>query len=469
LPGRDLYYNGRGDGLQKTCAGCPEAKVSDAKPDLSRLAALAGRVGLHEHYCLIYETEEEKFAAAVPYLRAGLKRGERCLYVADEDSRVAVLDALDRAGTEVDRYLRTGALIVAPSPEIFLENGRFDPDFAVRSLSQAAREEGVGDSGLRTILGEMIWALQRDVLPDTLIEFEAKVNGFFRDHNVRGLCQYNRNHFSPEVILGVLRTHPVVVYGGIVAENPYYVPPDEFLKPGQAAREVERLLCNILTWQTSHNQLRALAARLQTVREDERTRAAREIHDELGQALTAIKLEFTALLRDLPAHEGPVSQRSQSILKLLDHTFQSVRRIATGLRPTILDDLGLVAALEWAAEDFQTRTGTRCQINLPDADIALDPERATALFRIFQETLTNVARHADATQVDVRLGEEKGNLILEVRDNGKGISEEQASARMSLGILGMRERVLLLGGTLTVSGTPGTGTTVRVVIPDSSV
>jgi signal transduction histidine kinase len=257
----------------------------------------------------------------------------------------------------------------------------------------------------------------------------------------------------------------VVVYGGIICKNPYYVPPEELLKPNQAAREVERLLNNLLTWEQSLDQLRALAARLQTVREEERTRVAREIHDELGQALTAIKIEFASILRDLP--EGLAARRGQSILKLLDQTIQFVRRIGTELRPGILDDMGLVAALEWAAEDFQTRTGTRCRVDLPDADIALDPERATALFRIFQETLTNVARHADATQVDVRLGKENGNLILEVRDNGKGISEEHLSAWRSLGILGMRERVLLLGGTLTISGTPGNGTTVRVLIPDS--
>jgi signal transduction histidine kinase len=440
--------------------------VSDAKSDLSLLGELAGGVGLHEHYCIIYDTEEEKFAAAVPYLRAGLKRGERCLYVADEDSRVAVLDALDRAGTEVDRYLRTGALVIASSPEIFLEHGRFDPDFALRSLSQATREEGNGEfSGLRTILGEMIWTLERGVSPHTLIEFEAKFNSFARDNDIRGLCQYNRNHFSPEVILGVIRTHPVVVYGGLICKNPYYVPAEEFLKPNQASREVERLLNNILTWEQSLDQLRALAARLNSAREEERTRVAREIHDELGQALTAIKIEFASLLRDLP--EELAESRGQSILRLLDQTIQSVRRIGTELRPGILDDMGLVAALEWAADDFQTRTGTRCRINLPDEDIALDPERATALFRIFQETLTNVARHADATQVDARLGKENGHLILEVRDNGKGVSEEELSARTSLGILGMRERVLLLGGTLTISGSPGNGTTVRVLIPDS--
>jgi signal transduction histidine kinase len=245
------------------------------------------------------------------------------------------------------------------------------------------------------------------------------------------------------------------------------VPPEELLAPNQPAREVERLLNNIITGEQSFAQLRALAERIHTAREEERTRVAREIHDELGQALTAIKIEFTSLLRDLPEERGQAAPRSQAILKLLDETIQSLRRIGTELRPGILDDLGLVAAIEWAAEDFQARTGTKCQISLPNADIALDRDLATALFRIFQETLTNVARHAEATQVDVRLAREKGNLILEVRDNGKGIREEQLAAGTSLGILGMRERVLLLGGTLTINGILGKGTTVRVVVPES--
>ena len=137
-----------------------------------------------------------------------------------------------------------------------------------------------------------------------------------------------------------------------------------------AAREVERLLNNILERQRSFDQLRALAARLQSVREEERTGVAREIHDELGQALTAIKIDLASLLRDLPEDQGLASPRSQSILKLLDQTIQTVQRIGTELRPGILDDMGLVAALEWAAQDFQTRTGTKCQIDLPDADIA---------------------------------------------------------------------------------------------------
>jgi signal transduction histidine kinase len=154
-------------------------------------------------------------------------------------------------------------------------------------------------------------------------------------------------------------------------------------------------------------------------------------------------------------------------MKLIDETIQTVRRISTELRPGILDDLGLVAAVEWAAEEFQARTGTKCHISLPRADLTLDPERATAVFRIFQETLTNVARHANATEVDVRLAYDQRDVSLEVRDNGNGISEEQLAAADSLGLLGMLERALLLGGELTIDGVPGKGTTVRVRIPQS--
>jgi signal transduction histidine kinase len=212
--------------------------------------------------------------------------------------------------------------------------------------------------------------------------------------------------------------------------------------------------------QHSFGQLRALAGRLQIVREEERKRVAREIHDQLGQALTAIKIDSSSLI-----HEQ--TQKSESLFKLIDQTIESVRRLSTELRPGILDDLGLMAAVEWAAEEFQSRTGTKCRLDLPQDDIVVDRELATALFRILQETFTNVARHAQATEVDVRLAKEDDSLILEVHDNGRGISEEQLSADSSLGILGMRERALLLGGELAISGAPGEGTTIKVRIPET--
>lgn len=217
--------------------------------------------------------------------------------------------------------------------------------------------------------------------------------------------------------------------------------------------------------QRSLEQLRALAGRLQRAREEERTRVAREIHDQLGQALTAIKMDLISLVQETPAGQKQRLKRTSSMLNLIDETIQSVRRISTELRPGILDDLGLVATVEWAGEEFETRTGTVCRLDLPEDDVAIDPETATALFRIFQETLTNVARHADASEVEVRLVQEDGDLTLEVHDNGKGITEGKLSDRESLGILGMRERALLLGGELAITGAPGKGTTVKVRIP----
>jgi PAS domain S-box-containing protein len=217
--------------------------------------------------------------------------------------------------------------------------------------------------------------------------------------------------------------------------------------------------------QQSFEQLRALTARLQVIREEERKNVAREIHDELGQALTAIKIDLASLIRELAPDQQQQRKRTDSILELVDQTIHSVRRISTELRPGILDDLGLVAALEWAAEDFEARTGTRCRLTLPGGDIEIDQERATAMFRIFQETLTNVARHANASEVGVRLAKENGDLTLEVHDNGRGIGEEQLSGGRSLGILGMRERVTLLGGELGIIGAPEKGTTIIVRIP----
>jgi signal transduction histidine kinase len=217
--------------------------------------------------------------------------------------------------------------------------------------------------------------------------------------------------------------------------------------------------------QASLGQLRALAGRLQSIREEERKRVAREIHDQLGQALTAIKLDVSSLVRELPAEQRKESNRVASILKLVDETIQAVRRIATELRPGMLDDLGLVATIEWAGEEFGARTGTKCRLELPPDDIVVDQEKATAIFRIFQETLTNIARHANANEVKARLATEDGNVTLEVRDNGRGIHEEKLRKGGSLGILGMRERVTLLGGDLTITSSPGNGTAVLVRIP----
>jgi signal transduction histidine kinase len=215
----------------------------------------------------------------------------------------------------------------------------------------------------------------------------------------------------------------------------------------------------------SHEQLRALSVYLQHVREEERIRISRAVHDELGQALTGLKIDLSWLAHRLPKNLTQVLNKAKDMSAHIDETIQTVRRISTELRPGILDHLGLVAAIEWQANELQTRTGIHCNVSSSLDHAVLDEDLNTVFFRIFQETLTNVVRHAQATRVDVDLREEDNRLILEVKDNGKGITREQISNVKSIGLLGMKERASLLGGEVNITGVPRKGTRVVVSIP----
>jgi PAS domain S-box-containing protein len=213
----------------------------------------------------------------------------------------------------------------------------------------------------------------------------------------------------------------------------------------------------------SAEQLRNLAASLLSVREEERARIAREIHDELGQSLTSVKMDLAWVAGRLPRRNGQMLEKIRSTMQLADGIIQSVRRISTELRPGILD-LGLAAAVEWQAQEFQARTGIQCKPRLL-AQQELAPDVSTALFRIFQEALTNVARHARATRVEVVQQKRRDRLVLRIRDNGRGFDPADPSLSKSLGLVGMRERAAILGGRVNVSSAPGKGTSVTVWIP----
>ncbi len=213
-------------------------------------------------------------------------------------------------------------------------------------------------------------------------------------------------------------------------------------------------------------QLLALPARIEAVREDERTEMAREIHDELGQALTALKMDVAWLRRrSAPGTSDEVLERLDSMSEMIDATINQVRRISAELRPGVLDDLGLAAAVEWQAREFSRRFGIACHVQSNVQETRLDRTLSTAIFRILQEALTNVARHARATRVDVSLQLEAGQLELDVQDNGVGIGRDAASRPTSLGLLGMRERARRLGSSMKSIGRPGTGTLVEVRVP----
>ena len=217
--------------------------------------------------------------------------------------------------------------------------------------------------------------------------------------------------------------------------------------------------------QESEEKLRGLAAHLNAVREAERSRIAREIHDEFGQALSSLKMDVTWLSKGLDAGQRPLIEKAESMARLIDSMVQLVRRISTGLRPEVLDELGLVAAIGWQAKEFQKRMGIRCRLALPENHDKLDRELSTAAFRIFQEILANIARHAKASRVNVDLEISEANLKLKVADDGIGIPEAELQSRKSLGLLGMQERAQLFGGEMSIVGGPGEGTTVSVSLP----
>ncbi len=211
----------------------------------------------------------------------------------------------------------------------------------------------------------------------------------------------------------------------------------------------------------AHKRIRTMAAKIEIIREEERKVLARQIHDELGQILTSFKLDLSWLAKNQQA----ILEKSKDLLKLSDTTIESVQRISTELRPGVLDELGLVGAMELQAQEFQKRSGIECQTTLDADDERLDRNIATALFRIFQEALTNIARHAHATRVDIDLAEERGHLVLKVQDNGCGIDESQISSSKSIGLIGMRERAEVFGGKVEISGAPGKGTRITARLP----
>src|ERR671931_14011 len=217
--------------------------------------------------------------------------------------------------------------------------------------------------------------------------------------------------------------------------------------------------------EAAYHHLQALSAHLQSVREEEQARISREIHDELGQALTGLKFELSRLAQRLRGHPGGVSDQATALGAVVDETIHNVRRISTELRPAILDDLGLVDALEWHAEGFEKRTGIKCTVKAPRRRIEVGSDLGIALFRICQEALTNVARHAGATAVRIVLLRNRSHVVLEVHDNGIGIPPAALTSAKSLGFLGMRERTRAFNGELVIRGAPGEGTMLRVKIP----
>jgi signal transduction histidine kinase len=216
---------------------------------------------------------------------------------------------------------------------------------------------------------------------------------------------------------------------------------------------------------TTGEELRFLSLHQESARENERTSIAREIHDELGQSLTALNMDLSWLRRQTSEGDAVTHEKIDSMTGIVNSTIQSVKKLCTELRPSILDDFGLTAAIEWQAEQFQHRTGILCKVTCGYIGNIPNKALSTAIFRAFQEALTNIARHANATIVKVRLEEDDDILKMEIDDNGIGIDKESYNSRQSFGIIGIRERILSVGGDFRIIGIPNRGTILKISAP----
>ena len=233
----------------------------------------------------------------------------------------------------------------------------------------------------------------------------------------------------------------------------------------QNALAYQQRLATVAELKESSKQLRALATSIELAREEERTQISRELHDQLGQSLTATKFDLVWLTNQLKKIDAALAQKAKAITSQMDTLIKTVRRISTELRPGMLDDLGLAASIEWQALDFTKRTGIACTVKVRGKKLSLERGKSLALFRIFQEATTNVARHARAQKIEVELRTTPEAVILQVHDDGRGIQAKEIADLQSIGLLGMKERAIRLGGTFDITGAPGGGTTVTASIP----
>jgi signal transduction histidine kinase len=216
---------------------------------------------------------------------------------------------------------------------------------------------------------------------------------------------------------------------------------------------------------SSRERLRALSVRMLLIQEEERTRIARELHDDLAQLLTAIKIDVSRLVQDVSRGEAPPARVLEGVVPLIDTTLDTVGRIVSELRPTRIGDIGLAAAIEKKLAEFQQRMEIECELSIRPEGLNIRDPVATAVFRIMEEALTNIARHSAATRAEVRMRQQENDLLLEVRDNGRGVRDQELLGQDSYGLIGMKERADLLGGSVTITGIPGRGTIVAARIP----
>ena len=375
----------------------------------------------------------------------------------------------------VERAIAAESLVLATTKTVFLKHGYFDPDWMPKfwgdAVAEATRQ---GFPALRAT-GETEWVFGSPQGGDRWMEYESRLTHVLAGLNCFALCQYDRQILPPELILDVIRTHPTVIYRGVVCRNMYYVPPDEFLGTNQAAHEAERLLATLReraevehTLRHQRDELRSLANRLMHAQDDERRRLATMLHETTAQDLAALKMLLSRLNREAGGLGDSERHDLAESISLTEESIAGIRTVSYLLHPPFLDEAGLLSALRWYAGGFAERSGIKVDLDLPENLERLPLDTETVLFRIVQESLTNIHRHAGSETARIQLRRDAGMIVLAIEDRGHGIPsttlDQITSGGAGVGVAGMSERIEQLGGRLEVTSN-NRGTTIHVWVP----
>jgi len=436
------------------------------------------------HFCQFFETKEDLLDILIPYFKTGLENNEFCMWVvSDPLNEEEARNSLRQTVPEADRYLAAGRIEFVPHTKWYLKEGVFDLERVVNGWNEKlAGALARGYAGMR-VNGNDAWLTQENL--KVFSQYEKKLNEMIANQRMIVLCSYPLATSGAAEIFDVAHTHHFAIArrkgAWQVLETPELKQAKaEINKLNETLEEKVILRTNDLAatnqelrneiiernrmeeeLRNSREQLRDLAAYLQSVREEERSRIARELHDEIGQALTGIKLIMEKTMR-----EPNVALALEPALGITNELIGRVRDLSLELRPAMLDDLGLLPALKWHFERYSNQVNIRVDFKYAGLEgRRFQPETETAAYRIVQEALTNVARHARVESAQVNIRADETMLRIEVRDAGIGFHSSSVTTGNTGGLSGMRERATMLGGELTLDSVPGTGTLLTAELP----
>jgi signal transduction histidine kinase len=456
-----------------------------------------GNVPWGTHFCQFYETPNDLLETEAAYFKAGLENNEYCLWIiAEQSSALTVEDAantLRKSLPDVDAYLIEKKLEIVSREEWFYKEGNYDLSTTATHFAKklnTALEKGF--EGMR-VNGGGAWLIDYG---NDLHTLEKEIDQFISGRPVLMLCNFSLPDIQGNDIFDVMNNHQfgIAKRNGKweVFETPELQQAKEELKmlnekleklnntlekqveerTQQLIQAIQKLEAEVTERKKaeellneSHKQIRSLIEHLQDVREEEQIRIARELYDELGQQLTVLKLKADLLKTDSEVSDDVQQEQFKSYLALVDTALQSVRRISSELRPTILDDMGLIATMDWHLKEFESQTNVHTSFVNQELLPFLPAKIQTAVYRIFQEALTNVSRHAKASELHVSLTHNDTQLRLSIQDNGTGFDPRSVMGKKTLGILGMKERAALIEADFYIQSNASKGTTITLLVP----